>query len=241
MTAQAQEKIIFNGIEYSMATEPFGDYIFKNKIDLRLEVTCTALWRGYIGNWEIENNKLYLTELSGSGKIKNIEKFREGRLALRKKVREGSITPQENGHLLKKLEEECLEDIELSLKSMFNSDDKVFANWFTGTIRCPHGALLEYVHSGYASEYEYNLFISIKDGVVVEETNLKNSFCKPNPGFAIDSISKISQPIPPIPTKSNANLFENLTEEKYEILNCQRCNNQVSSKFKFCSKCGTKL
>lgn len=30
------------------------------------EVSCSALWRGYIGHWRIDNNRLYLVELKGT-------------------------------------------------------------------------------------------------------------------------------------------------------------------------------
>ena len=50
--------------------------------------------------------------------------------------------------------------------------DRVFAHWYTGTIRCGRGKLLKYVHMGYASKYEMDLFITVKNGVVTS-TRLK--------------------------------------------------------------------
>ena len=50
--------------------------------------------------------------------------------------------------------------------------DRVFAHWYTGTIRCGRGKLLKYVHMGYASKYEMDLFITVKNGVVIS-TRLK--------------------------------------------------------------------
>ena len=104
----------------------------------------------------------------------NREKFLAGRLELRKKLRAGMITPQENGHLLKKLEKECLEEFELSMKSIFGSDDKEFASWYSGTIWAPYGKLLEYVHAGYASTYEFELIIDVKEGIILGERIKKN-------------------------------------------------------------------
>lgn len=228
MTAQIRETLIYKGEKYNMAAEPFGSYLHINKIDLRLKVPNTALWRGYVGNWEVYDNKLFLTNIEGSGKIKNDEKFRKGRLELRGKIKQGLITPQENGHLLKKLEEECFEDIDLSLNSLFNSDEKVFASWYSGIIRCPHGELLEYVHMGYESEYEYNLFIKIENGIIVSEDKFKNSLKKTIPN---------SPPPPPPPMPPNLKTDNVIIE----ILYCKKCNNETSSKFNFCGKCGTKL
>ena len=50
--------------------------------------------------------------------------------------------------------------------------DRVFAHWYTGTIRCGQGKLLKYVHMGYASKYEMDLLITVKNGVVTS-TRLK--------------------------------------------------------------------
>ena len=47
--------------------------------------------------------------------------------------------------------------------------NKVFAHWFTGEIRCIKGALLDYVHGGYGSTYEEDLFIECKGGILIGE------------------------------------------------------------------------
>lgn len=45
--------------------------------------------------------------------------------------------------------------------------DRVFAHWYSGTVRIPQGKQLEYVHMGYASKFEGDLFLDIARGVVV--------------------------------------------------------------------------
>jgi hypothetical protein len=177
MTAQAREKLIFKGEEFYMACEPFSQFVIKNKLDLRLHAPSSALWRGYLGEWEITNNKLYLTKISGFGQIGNSENYRLGKLELRKKLKEGIITPQENGHMLKRLKEDCMDDIELSLKSLFNSEEKVFANWFSGVIVCPYGRMIKYIHMGYESVFENELYFEIIDGElrnITTKSNLTN-------------------------------------------------------------------
>lgn len=52
--------------------------------------------------------------------------------------------------------------------------DRVFAHWFTGRVRLPQGRLLEYIHGGYASTYEKDLFLTFENGV------LKSKFLKEN-------------------------------------------------------------
>jgi hypothetical protein len=174
MTAQVFEILIYKGNTFGMACNPFSQYLIKNNLDLRLRAPNTALWRGYIGEWEITENRLYLTKISGNGVIKNQEKFRVGRLDLRKQLKEGKITPQQNGHLLKKLESDCFEEIELSVKNLFNSEKKILADWYTGLISCPYGDIIEYVHMGYGSLYSNELLFNINDGIVVDVKEITN-------------------------------------------------------------------
>jgi hypothetical protein len=52
--------------------------------------------------------------------------------------------------------------------------DGVFAHWFSGEIRLPQGNQLKYVHMGYASTYEFDLFLEIKKGLVVNKRAVHN-------------------------------------------------------------------
>lgn len=57
----------------------------------------------------------------------------------------------------------------VGISDLFLGYDKVFAHWFTGELRCPQGALLNYVHGGYASTYEYDLLMEFKQGVLINK------------------------------------------------------------------------
>jgi hypothetical protein len=57
----------------------------------------------------------------------------------------------------------------ISLSDLFPGHEKVFAHWFTGELRCPQGAQLEYMHMGYGSVYEYDLLMDVKQGVLVNK------------------------------------------------------------------------
>ena len=50
----------------------------------------------------------------------------------------------------------------------------VFAHWFSGRIRLPQGAQLKYIHMGYASIYEYDLFMEFSRGVVTKQYAIHN-------------------------------------------------------------------
>lgn len=70
MTAQRREHLIYDNKEYYLATEPLYPYLKDNNISFT--TPSTNCWRGYIGYWIIENNKLYLTKLEAY--IKNYQK-----------------------------------------------------------------------------------------------------------------------------------------------------------------------
>lgn len=70
------------------------------------------------------------------------------------------------------------------LVSLFpDSAGDVFADWFTGELRCPIGKMLSYVHRGYDSRYEQDWFINLKDGVVIGERYQKNELIKDSDGI----------------------------------------------------------
>jgi hypothetical protein len=128
MTAQIAEKLYYDGDEHSMTTNPLGDFFYYAGIKTDFADTCTALWRGYVGTWEIIENRLYLISLRGT-------------------LNDGS---------------------EATLATFFPEfPDRVFAHWYTGTIRLPQGKLLKYVHMGYQSEYEDDFFLEVSKGVIM--------------------------------------------------------------------------
>lgn len=141
MTAQIAERIKIDGETMAMCTEPLGDFFRLSGEKVAFAANCTALWRGYVGEWEIVSNRLYLIGLSGT-------------------LKDGS--------------DAALEDIFPGFPS------RVFAHWFSGRVRIPKGKLLKYVHGGYGSTYEQDLFIDFRHGVVIGSSTQIN-------GFAIDS------------------------------------------------------
>ena len=174
MTAQLGETLWYNGEEYRMVSEPFSVFLHESEMNIRLYARSTAVLRGYIGEWKIEDDKLYLTRIEGSGRVENQERFRQGRLELRKKLKAGEITPQENGHLLKSLKKSCYEPIDLSLESLFGTSEKVFADWFTGTLRCTYGDLLNYIHLGFASTFSKELLLDVEAGQITAVRHVEN-------------------------------------------------------------------
>lgn len=62
MTAQIGDKIHYKGMRYSLSSEPLSAYLLKNKINKFKELN-TACWRGYVAEWEVVDNKLYLVDI----------------------------------------------------------------------------------------------------------------------------------------------------------------------------------
>ncbi len=58
--------------------------------------------------------------------------------------------------------------------NLFPDEEKTFAGWYTGEIRMPHGELLEYVHNGYGSLYEKELFLRFLNGELLGESETDN-------------------------------------------------------------------
>jgi hypothetical protein len=70
---------------------------------------------------------------------------------------------------------------EVGLKDLFpDFPEGVFAHWYTGEMRCPKGGLIDYVHGGYASTYEQDLFINVEKGVVLSERVVENGKAEPD-------------------------------------------------------------
>ena len=57
---------------------------------------------------------------------------------------------------------------------LFPGQEKAFASWYTGVIRIPHGELLEYVHQGYGSLYEKELYLRFLNGKLLGENEKDN-------------------------------------------------------------------
>jgi hypothetical protein len=79
-----------------------------------------------------------------------------------------------------------------SLGSVFPGfEDRVFAHWFSGTIRLPMGKRLQYVHSGFASRYERDVFLKMEAGVLVSRTEQHNGQADENApeGYAIGAMT----------------------------------------------------
>ena len=64
MTIQASELIFFEGEKHSLINVPaMPDSIIQEKSQ-EFYVESSANWRGYVGTWEVKDDRLYLVDLS---------------------------------------------------------------------------------------------------------------------------------------------------------------------------------
>ena len=138
-TAQIPEKIVYEGTEGFLFTNPLETYFTKDNPRPEFAAPHTACWRGYVGSWEIREDTLYLTDLKAWMRDE-----------------EGKAAPVE-------------------FERIFPGKTKpVKADWFTGTLRIPRGKPIRYVHMGYQTVYEYDVFLRVDAGKVIDRQTIDN-------------------------------------------------------------------
>lgn len=65
MTAQFSEIILIDGTEHSLCTEPLEYYFGLAGKRPNFDFNCTALYRGYVGTWQVVHDRLYLVGIRG--------------------------------------------------------------------------------------------------------------------------------------------------------------------------------
>ena len=67
------------------------------------------------------------------------------------------------------------ENENLELEKVFpGKNTPLFADWFSGELRVPKGEMTQYIHMGYESKYESDLFLIVDNGLVINEHLINN-------------------------------------------------------------------
>lgn len=133
-TAQYPDKIIYNGKEYSLHSNPMEEYFAKNPHRKpRGGIISSALWRGYVATFEFSENNLILKDIH----IMEWDKS------------------ESNSHKI---------NWKSVLSEVVPKDEKLKIDWFTGILVIPHGELVNYVHMGYSSTYENYILLELDKG-----------------------------------------------------------------------------
>lgn len=149
MTAQRPEKLKYKGKKYAMFSEPLEAYFASTGTRFRRSDISSALTRGNVGAkaakpvYRVVKSSALTRGYVGTWKIKG------GRLYL-VKLKDGAD----------KNARSCLAEY------FPDHPDRVFAEWYSGKLRLPQGDLLKYVHGGYLSIYESDMFLTVEKGIV---------------------------------------------------------------------------
>jgi hypothetical protein len=145
MTAQVPEQLRYEGEDGYMLSLPLWDYFSMSGQHPPFHARHTANRRGYVGEWEIRDHRLYLIGLHGT-------------------LKDGT---------------------EVTLETVFPGfGERVFAKWFSGTLRVPQGDMVRYMHLGFGSLYAIELFLQIEQGVVVGKREERNTAKKSRGWFS---------------------------------------------------------
>ena len=66
MTQQLMDSVRFEGERFQTFSTPLWDYFIQSGQQPPFKVVMTCLWRGHIASWEIIDQRLYLTGLTGT-------------------------------------------------------------------------------------------------------------------------------------------------------------------------------
>lgn len=133
-TAQVADKIIYNGKEYMLHSNPMEEYFEKNPDKKpKSEIMSTGLWRGYIATFEISDNSLYLKDIQ---------------ILVNKETKDKSF---ETGW-------------KSVLSQVVPDNKKLKIDWFSGILVLPSGKVVNYVHMGYGSTYENYILLEMDKG-----------------------------------------------------------------------------
>ncbi|MBL4649607.1 MAG: hypothetical protein JKY03_07740 [Aureispira sp.] len=140
-TAQIPDRLIYEGKSYHLHNNPLEVY-FKEHPKKRPEgeVTSTALWRGYIATFEIQDQVLVLKDLQIE-----VYEHQEGK-------------------------EEWMPNTTLKsvLKEVFPEEEAFIIDWCTEVLILPSGKLIKYVHHAYASIFEQYVLLEMKEGTLTQ-------------------------------------------------------------------------
>jgi len=147
-TAQTPEKLHVNGRVFSMQSTPLAPLLERREdLEKVFESLSSGCWRGYVGTWHVEGDRLYLASLEREIYDPKLDRGKH------------------SGYVVK----------EVPLSVLFGrAKAPIEATWYTGTLRVPDGRMLEYVHMGFGSLYERELRLEVVRGRVVSRKMVDN-------------------------------------------------------------------
>jgi len=188
MTAQMGEILWIDNKKETLCALPL-DVLFnamphRPKFILRM----TAIMRGYVGTWKIEDDRLWLVGVNGY--VDLLEQMLHYKAAPRENrpvefhdalvaclealprnkegVCQSSVhwsgkrIPDNNGFV----DSDAASRVTIEQLMASSEANPHLAAWYSGLLRVPMGEMLEYVHGGFLSEYERDLILEVRSGTV---------------------------------------------------------------------------
>lgn len=151
-TGQQPDVLKYGGKTHRLFSNPLEAYYSGGKDRPNFMVKphsfSSGNWRGYVATWEIVGGKLYLSGIDSWF----CDRYVESR-------------PNEG----------CRR---ATLRDLFGrrvANGKVLASWFSGKLRVPDGKQLAYVHMGYGSVYERDIYIEFRAGKEIRREIVDNT------------------------------------------------------------------
>ncbi len=121
--------------------------------------------------------------------------------------------------------------LEVGIDYLFPGKSRVFAQWFTGTVVLQVGELLQYVHAGFYSVYEKDIFLSFEKGCLVKTSERINKLPKEVENKKIELLQPVKK-LSWIRRKLiRAIVFLRLRKKKDDILLVDEENSEKFSEF----------
>ena len=118
----------------------------------------TANWGGYVGYWSVRNGMLVLDSI-------RIEHLKDG---------ECVVATLPNSFIRR-------------VYKAYDENGIVVARWYTGTLRLAQGKMIRYEHDGWNRNYETEMELTVRNGIVVDSVEYHNRIvCE---GFDFESLS----------------------------------------------------
>lgn len=174
MTAQEGDKLVYKGTSYNIASEPPLSHNEPERYEIRFVPGRTSCWRGYVAEWAIVGDKLYLTGVEGSAFVTDLLSYMNEKLRIEELMERGETDPALKDKLLDEIRASLTVERDIDLKFLFGTAEPVFAGWVSGTLRVPMGKMLRYVHLGYESVYLKDMFLSFANGILKETRTVRN-------------------------------------------------------------------
>lgn len=155
MTAQVPDAIKYEGQLFSLLDNPLEEFFGPDRSRPPFVPEHTANWRGYIATWAVEDHLLLLESLQGQVCIRQPDGSGQ-RSSWCQVGHQGSCD-------VRRIDESYL---------FPEAIGAIPATWFSGELTIPTGEMTQYVHAGYASQYESYIILHVEHGHVASAVSL---------------------------------------------------------------------